>query len=242
VIRIFNDTESLSRAAATLFSEESQLAVQLHGRFDVVLCGGRTPQRMHEILAQPPFRQQIPWLQTHIFWGDERCVPLHDPRSNEKWAREELLNEVPVSSDHIHPIRCHKSPRDAAEAYESKLRKIFDGHLPQFDLIFLGLGSNGHTASLFPDTDVLEEDKRWAAEVYVKEDYLHRVTLTVPVINNAKHVVFLVSGAEKASVLHQVLEGPFTPRKLPAQLIQPTNGNITWLVDKAARYGYRHNQ
>jgi 6-phosphogluconolactonase len=237
VIRIFADAESLSRAAAAIFLEESKLAVQRHRRFDVVLCGGRTPQRTHEILARPPFQQQVPWAQTHVFWGDERCVPPDDPRSNEKWAREELLNHVPIPPEQIHPIRCQKSPRDAAQAYESALRKIFAGQLRQFDLIFLGLGTNGHTASLFPDTTVLEERSRWVAEVYVKEQDMYRVTLTVPIINNAKHIVFLVSGAEKAEVLHEVLEGPFTPHTLPAQLIQPTNGTITWLVDKAARSG-----
>jgi len=243
MIRIYDDYEAMSEAAAQLFVEQATRAVRERGwesegaRFTVALSGGHTPQRTYELLAQPPLsdrnpRQEVPWQQVHVFWGDERCVPLDDPQSNARMTREALLDHVPIPDAQVHPIRCAQDPEQAAEDYAADLR----AHLgPQhFDLIFLGLGENGHTASLFPGTDVLEEQSRWTRAVYVAEQDMWRVTLTAPLINEAAVIAFLVTGASKAEVVHRVLEGPYQPKHLPAQLIQPVNGIVYYLFDAEA--------
>jgi len=234
VIQVYPDLESLSRAAAGLFVQQAQQAVQAHDRFSVALSGGHTPRRTYELLAQYPFRARVPWAKVHIFWGDERCVPPDDPRSNARMARRALLDYVPIPQKQIYPIHCAGDSQQAAERYEELLRAFFQGQPPRFDLVFLGLGENGHAASLFPDTPVLDEQERWAAEVYVAEQGLHRVTLTAPLINQAAVVAFLVAGAAKARVLHEVLEGPQNPHRLPAQLIRPLNGELLWFLDGEA--------
>lgn len=234
MIWVYADLESLSRAAAGFFVQQARQAVQAHGRFSVAISGGHTPQHTYELLAQQPFRDRVPWAQAHVFWGDERCVPPDDPRSNERMARRALLDHVPIPPAQIHPIPCTQAPRQAAEEYEALLRDFFAGRPPSFDLALLGLGENGHTASLFPGTPVLEERERWVAEVHVAEQDVYRVTLTAPLINQAAVVAFLVAGAAKAQVLHEVLEGPSDPHRLPAQLIQPTSGELHWLVDQEA--------
>jgi 6-phosphogluconolactonase len=234
MIQVYPDPESLSRAAAEMFAQKAAQAMQAQGRFSVGLSGGHTPKRAYEMLAQPPLRDQTPWAQTHIFWGDERCVPADDPRSNERMARLALLDHVPVPLAQIHPMRCTQAPGIAARQYEALLRSYFSSQPPRFDLILLGLGENGHTASLFPDTPALDEQKRWVADVYVAEQELDRITLTASLINQAATVAFLVTGAAKAEVLRQVLKGPWNPHHLPAQLIRPAKGELRWLVDEAA--------
>jgi 6-phosphogluconolactonase len=234
MIRVYADLEKLSQAAAELFVGQARSAVQAQGRFAVALSGGHTPERTYQLLASPPLRGQVPWQETHIFWGDERCVPRQDPLSNEYMARHALLDHVPVPPAHVHPMPCVTTPRECAQRYEALLRSFFAGRSCRFDLIFLGLGENGHTASLFPGTPVLDERERWAAEVYVAEQDLYRVTLTAPLINHAALVAFLVTGAGKAQVLHEVIEGPSDPHRLPAQLIKPTSGELLWLVDEEA--------
>jgi 6-phosphogluconolactonase len=170
----------------------------------------------------------------HVFWGDERCVPPDDERSNFRMAREALLRYVPLPAGNIHPMHGELPPAEGAMQYETELRTFFGTEAPVFDLILLGLGDNAHTASLFPHTPVLAEDKRWAAEVYIPELDMNRITLTVPLINQARQVIFLVSGANKASALHSVLEGAYQPQDFPAQLIHPVERHPVWLVDKAA--------
>lgn len=234
MIRVYPDMEALSRAAAELFAVEARRAEAERGRFAVLLAGGETPRRCYEILAEAPLRDRIPWGTVHVFWGDERCVPGDDPRSNAAMARRTLLDRVPVPATQIHPIPCGSFPREAAAAYEELLRAFFGGGPPRFDLVFLGLGENGHTASLFPGTAALEERERWVAEVYVAEEGLQRVTLTAPAINQAALVAFLAAGEGKAAVLREVLEGNTDLRLLPARLIRPAHGKILWLVDRAA--------
>lgn len=234
MISIYPDYETLSQAAARLFLERAIRASEAGTYFSVALSGGSTPRRTYELLAEPPFRDQVPWNLVQVFWGDERCVPLDDPRSNAHMTFQTLLNKVPVPSEQIHPISCARNPERSAQEYETLLKGFFADQPPRFDLIFLGLGVNGHTASLFPGTQVLKEVKRWAAEVYVPEQNLYRVTLTAPVINKAAAVVFLVAGSEKAQVLYEVREGPFEPERLPAQLIKPEEGELLWLVDREA--------
>jgi 6-phosphogluconolactonase len=232
MIQVFPDLEAVSRAAAELVVKEIREAVKDHGQFILVLSGGHTPRRLYELLSGDPFRDQISWDRVHVFWGDERCVPPDDPRSNERMAREALLNHVPIPHLQIHSVHCTRRVREATVEYEALLRSFFKDRVPRFDFVLLGLGEDGHTASLFPNTHVLDEHERWVAEVYPAKQDLYRITLTTPIINQAAMVAFLVSGASKARILHEVLEGPFEPSRLPAQLIRPTSGKLLWLVDE----------
>ncbi len=234
MIQVYPDLESLSRAAAALLVDQANLAVAARGRFSVALSGGATPRRTYELLAAPPLKDQAPWDRVHVFWGDERCVPPDDPRSNARMAKEAWLDRVPIPPGQIHPLNCADDPAAAARQYEAKLREFFAGQPPRLDLVLLGLGPDGHTASLFPGTPVLEEQERWAAAVYVAEGDLYRVTLTAPLINQAARVAFLVAGGAKAEVLREVLHGPRDPARLPAQLIRPQNGELLWLADRQA--------
>ena len=234
MIEVYPDLESLSRAAAALLVRQANLAVAARGRFSVALAGGATPRRTYELLAAPPLTDQAPWDRVHVFWGDERCVPGNDSRSNARLAKEAWLDHVPIPGNQIHPMNCAADPAAAARQYEAQLREFFAGQPPRLDLILLGLGEDGHTASLFPGTAVLKEGERWAAAVYLAEADLYRVTLTAPLINQAALVAFLVAGQSKAGVLREVLHGPSDPERLPAQLIRPQNGELVWLTDLAA--------
>jgi 6-phosphogluconolactonase len=234
MIRTYKDLEAISRAAAEIFVEEAADAVSARGRFAVALSGGETPRRLYNLLAESPIRENIEWKAVHVFWGDERCVPDDDPRSNARMARLSLLDHVPLPSENIHPITCDRPPQEAAVQYEAEIRTFFGTDAPAFDLVLLGLGDNAHTASIFPHTPVLDEKDRWVAEVYVPEQDMHRITLTAPVINQARQVLFLVSGPGKAGALQQVLQGPFRPYDFPAQLIRTKAGQTLWLVDRDA--------
>ena len=234
MMEIYPDLATLSDAAAQFFADQAERAVAARGRFSVALSGGSTPRRTYELLARPPFGERVLWAKVHVFWGDERCVPADDPRSNYLMARQALLDHVPIPAEQIHPIPCSQEPHAEAECYEILLRRFFGERPPQFDVVLLGLGENGHTASLFPGTPVLEERQHWVADVYLAEQDLFRITLTAPLLNQAAVVVFLVAGAGKAAVLREVLEGPHDPIRLPAQLIRPKDGKVRWLVDQAA--------
>jgi len=236
LIRVFNDLEGISQAAARIFSKAAAQAIAARGRFSVALSGGITPRRLHEILTAQPYLGQIRWNNVHIFWGYDRCVPADDPRSNFQMARETLLDRVPLPAENIHPIRGDLPPAEAANQYEYDLQEFFGENNPIFDLILLGLGRNAHTASLFPHTPVLTETQHWTADVYIAELKMYRVTLTLSLINRADQVVFLVSGTDKAAALQNVLEGAYLPQEYPAQLIQPNGEHPLWLVDKSAGY------
>jgi 6-phosphogluconolactonase len=234
MIQVCNDPESLSEAAARLFVKRSRHAIQIQNRFSVALAGGHTPEHTYQILSQPPFRDQVPWAKVHVFWGDECCVPLDDPRSNAHMAHQALLDRVPIPPDQIHPIRYVQNPQQAAKEYESLLRDFFAGGSPCIDLVLLGLGENGHTASIFSSTPAVDEKERWVLAVFVAEQSMWRITMTPPLINQAAMVTFLVTGTVKAQALQRVLDGPFEPRDLPAQLIRPTSGGLDWIVDEEA--------
>ena len=231
-LEIFDDLEGLSRAGAALFITEAKRAVEVSGRFTVALAGGSTPRRTYELLAEPPLREKVAWAPVHIFWGDERCVPLDDPRSNEHMARLALLDRVPIPSDHIHPIACLSDPAKSATDYETALHEAFPGGTARFDLIFLGLGEDGHTASLIPGDPALGEHERWTAAVVSKDP--GRVTLTYTVLNQGSIVAFLVSGATKSDALRQVLEDTNAADSLPAARVRPVNGILRFLVDAPA--------
>jgi 6-phosphogluconolactonase len=234
MLRRFADKEALSRAAAELFAEQAQAAVADHGRFVVLLAGGDTPRRTYERLASEQFRTRIPWGQVHFFWGDERCLPAGDPERNESMARAALLDSVPLHPEQVHPIRCDQSPERAAAAYASELQAFFGTQPLCFDLVLLGMGTDGHTASLLPGSASLAEQERWTAVTRRPEESFSRVTLTAPLLNRAALVVFLVTGRNKAGVLRAVLEASSPQPVVPAQLIRPLNGDLHWFVDREA--------
>lgn len=233
MVAVYAGIESLCHAAAELFAHEALQAVASRGRFVVLLSGGNTPRRTYQLLATSPLKDQVPWHAVHVFWVDERYVPSEDQRSNALMARQELLDHVPIPAAQIHPIPYNCSAHESAVEYETILRTFFAGGPPRFDIVFLGLGENGHTASLFPGTPVLKERQRWVSEVYPAGEGVHRLTLTASVINQAKCVAFLVSGADKATILREVLEGSPNPHRVPAGLISPA-GRLLWLVDRDA--------
>lgn len=276
------DAERLASAVAAFVAKEARRSIEAHGRFAVALAGGTTPKRAYELLSLPPLVTLVPWEGVHLFWTDERCVGSDDPRSNERMAREAFLDRVPIPPDQVHPMRCgagggqdgveggltaEQAARRSADEYESLLRRLFaeaDGvgafGLPYaegpagaaLDLVVLGLGADGHTASLFPGSQALTDGGRWAAPVFVRtaaadraagadaagagaagED-LWRVTLTAPFINMAASVLFVVSGPAKAPIVTEVLEGPIDAGRLPAQLIRPRTGMVRWYLDEAS--------
>jgi polyphosphate glucokinase len=230
---------ALFRAAAAEIVDQAVDAVMKRGSFRVALSGGSTPRGLFSLLATDPnLRERMPWGQIQFFWTDERHVPPFHPDSNFRMADETLLSVVPVPSANVHPIPGESAhAHEAAASYESELRAFFDlrrEQLPRFDLIMLGLGAEGHTASLFPGTHALDESEHLVVASWVGKLDADRITLTARVLNNAASVLFLVSGAEKALALKAVLEGPYEPHQLPAQLVNPSNGRLVWLFDQAA--------
>ncbi|MCA1646214.1 MAG: 6-phosphogluconolactonase [Chloroflexi bacterium] len=236
---ILESTAALHQAAAAEFFLQSLAAVNATGRFMVALSGGSTPRGLFELLATDPrWRAEVPWDRTHFCWGDERHVPPDHADSNFKMANEALLSLVPVPAANIHRIHGEAaSAAAAASDYEAELRATFqvaEGRLPRFDLIMLGLGPEGHTASLFPGTRALRETQHLTVSNWIGKLCADRITLTPPVLNNAACVMFLVTGDDKATVLKAILEGPYEPEQVPAQLINPARGRLVWLLDRAA--------
>ena len=236
-IRIVPDSQALFRAAADEFVKAAQESVQANGRFTVALSGGSTPKGLYSLLASDPdLRARVPWEQTHFFWGDERHVGPEDADSNFRMAREAMLSSVPAA--HVYRIKGEiPDAAKAAHEYAQELRAFFKltgGELPRFDLVLLGMGPEGHTASLFPGAQAVGEKHRLVVANWVGKFFTDRITVTVPAINNAARVMFLVQGDDKALALKGVLEGPFEPSQLPAQAIQPASGKLLWLLDPAA--------
>ena len=233
------DSSALARRAARYFVEGAAQAVAARGRARIAISGGGTPKAAFELLADPtqPFRTAMPWDKLDLFWVDERCVPPDDPDSNYRMTREAMLDHVPLAPAQIHRIEGELAPDVAASRYESELRASFrleGAEWPRFDLIALGMGPDGHTASLFPHTAALHEMSRLAVANHVQNKDAWRVTLTRPVINQGASVFFLIAGADKAQILHEVFFGPHDPERLPSQLIAPASGILTLLLDKAA--------
>ncbi len=235
-VRIFEDLEALSEAAALLVVESCRQAVADRGRALVALSGGTTPTRLYDLLAQTPFTEQVDWPHVHIFWADERCVPPEDLESNFRQAKDALLSLVPLPGPNVHRVQSEMEPEEAAAAYALTLKLFASPPLdwPRFDIVLLGMGEDGHTASLFPGSPV---DMQGAAAA-VTADYrgrpARRVTLTPQVFNSARRVVFLAAGESKSATLASVLNGDFRPALLPAQRIHPSDGQLIWMVDQAA--------
>ncbi|HEV7365280.1 MAG TPA: 6-phosphogluconolactonase [Gemmatimonadales bacterium] len=232
MIEIFPTPETLADAVARHIVVRADGAIATAGRFTLALAGGSTPRDAYARLATDDFARWVEWERVHVLWGDERCVPPDDPRSNYRMAKEALLDRVPIPAQQIHRIRGEDPPEKAAAEYERELRALLDGE--GLDLALLGLGEDGHTASLFPGQPAVHATERWVVAVPAPPGNLWRVTLTPAVLGLAKHVTFVVSGASKSLRLAQVLQGPFTPDLLPAQAIRPRQGVLTWMVDQAA--------
>ena len=227
----------LTESTARLFAARAAEAVSARGRFAVALSGGKTPVSLYTLLAKAPFVSQIPWARVHLFWGDERCVSPDHEESNYRLVREILIDHVPVPAANVHRMPGEMDPVEAAARYEGELRVFFAPHgeaLPVFDFILLGLGEDGHTASLFPGTRAIRESSRWVVGHHVDAHKGWRITLTPPVINAARTVVFIAAGAGKAAVLKEILEGPFRPDTLPAQIVRPAGGTLLWMLDREA--------
>ncbi|HKN82787.1 MAG TPA: 6-phosphogluconolactonase [Pyrinomonadaceae bacterium] len=234
MLQIFSDSKELARGAAEHFVARSNKAVERRGLFTVALSGGSTPKLLYQLLADPsePFRDQVSWPSVHFFWSDERHVPPDHADSNYRMANEALLSHVPISQNNVHRILSENpDAAAAAEAYETTLWALAESGLPRLDLILLGLGPDGHTASIFPGSEVLHETKRLVAAPWVEKQKTYRITMTLPLLNNGASVVFLVSGKEKAEIVKAVLEGP---KQYPAQEIKPTDGDLIWMLDEEA--------
>ena len=234
-VLVYDNPEQLAEAAALRFINSAQASITLQGLFSVAVAGGNTPKRVYELLASEPYRSRTKWSSVHIFFGDERCVPPDHPDSNYRMVKESLLSHVPIPPVNVHRMRGEDDPALSARLYEEELHAFFGAVAwPRFDLVLLGMGEDGHTASLFPGTAALRENRAWVVANWVEQLKTFRLTLTAPAIYHAAHIVFLVTGEGKARRLHEVLSGPRDPERLPAQLIRPIAGSLEWLVDKAA--------
>jgi 6-phosphogluconolactonase len=255
-LHIFKNTDELSKTVASWMIDHINKTLQQQDRFTLVLSGGNTPKKLHELLSSENYRNKIDWSKLHIFWGDERFVPFNDERNNAKMGFDTLLNHVPVPKEQIHVMQTENiTPEDSANAYEEILKRYFQSAVGSkqwavgqndkrqtindkqktFDLVFLGMGDDGHTLSLFPGkTEVIHETKKWCTFLWLESQNMHRITLTHPVVNHALAVAFLVTGYNKAKALHQVLKGDYNPDLYPSQIIKPLNHELHWFVDKEA--------
>jgi len=234
IIQTYPTPDDLARAATELFVTLAQESIRDHGHFSVALAGGSTPRAMYQNLATIEFAQQVNWERVHVFWGDERCVPPDSEDSNYRMAHDAFLKVVAIPSENIHRIHGEAKPHQAAQDYQTAMRKFFAPKPTRFDLIFLGMGDDGHTASICPGTPAVHEDEKLVMAQYVEKLGSWRITFTPALINAAANVAFLVSGEKKAYRLRQVIVGRYQPNELPAQIIRPAVGKLRWLLDEAA--------
>lgn len=242
MVKTLADPVSLTEAAAQHFVDCAQQAIEARGRFSVALSGGSTPRMLYRRLAQPDVADRIDWTLVHVFWGDERAVSPDHEDSNYRMAYDALLDHVPIPARNIHRISGEMAPTAAASEYEASLRQFFamgrkSGSGPlraRFDLVLLGMGEDGHTASLFPGAAAITESRHWVVAYMVETLGVWRISLSPLAINAARQVTFLVSGQAKAKRLRQVLYGPHQPHNLPSQVVSPDDGRLMWLVDEAA--------
>lgn len=233
-LEIFETVSALNKAAAEFMIAIARKSIAERGRFVISLSGGQTPKHLYALLADPLFSSLIDWENTYVFWGDERCVPLEDERNNAYEANQILLHKVAIPASNVYAIPVNLSPVNAAQEYEQTLRDFFGVEPMLFDLILLGLGKNGHTASLFPGTTLVKEQKEGIREVYVAEENMFRISMTAPLINHARHICFLVTGEDKASIVKEVLSISLQGFNYPAQLIKQSDGELYWFLDQAA--------
>lgn len=234
-VEVWHDLKDLSARAAELFIATARESIAVEGDFTVALSGGSTPRALYARLAREAPDEHADWARTHVFWSDERCVPPDDEQSNYRMARETLLDQVALPPEQVHRMRGEDEPASAAAAYAAELGPHLAARGGRFSLILLGLGDEGHTASLFPHSPALDETKRLVAAPFVEKLKAHRLTLTFRVINNAAKTIFLVSGEAKAAALHAVLETDADPHDWPARMVRPAgDGQLIWLLDRDA--------
>jgi 6-phosphogluconolactonase len=243
-IVVLENGEAVARAAAERIVALARAAAGAGRAFSIALSGGSTPRTLFTLLAREPFRPAIAWDAVEVFWGDERCVPPTHADSNYRMAKETLLDAVPIPPERVHRMAGDTGDHAAAAAaYEAEIARVLGGtpggSPPTFDVVLLGMGPDGHTASLFPYTTALGERRRWVVANHVPKFGADRITLTWPILNRAAHVFFLVAGADKTAVLREVLEGPLEVERLPSQGIRPEAGRLVWLCDRAAAAGLR---
>ena len=234
-VAVSHDAPSANTMAADIIVGLARQAVSDGRSFTIALSGGSTPKKLFELLASPEWRSKVPWDKIDFFWGDERYVPITDPSSNFRMTQEAMLSKVAIPPNHIHRWMTEKPAEEAAKLQDEEIRRVVKsdpGGLPQFDLVLLGLGTNGHTASLFPYQPALHEKSKLAFTEYIDEVKMQRLSFSVPLINAANQIVFLALGADKATVVREIVAGPFDPERLPAQLIRPTHGKLTWILDQ----------
>jgi 6-phosphogluconolactonase len=237
-LHVFKDGEALSNGAAKFIADHISATLKTKARYTIALSGGSTPKRLHQILAQSPYREQIDWSKLHIFWGDERAVPFEDDRNNAKMAYDTLLNFVPVPASQIHVMRTDIGLVESAAEYEKILHQYFDKEATSLDLVLLGMGDDGHTLSLFPGQPVIHEEKLWATAFWLQAQDMYRITLTKTIVNRSACVAFLTAGTAKAHALKEVLKGAPNPDLYPSQVIKPV-GELHWFVDEAAAAGLK---
>jgi 6-phosphogluconolactonase len=234
-VLVFDTPEQVAQAAAERFVDYSIASIHEHGSFAVALAGGSTPRRAYELLGTDEFKDRVDWLRVHLFFGDERMVPPDSPESNYRMVNDALISRVRLPPENVHRINGETAPQASAESYDAELKRFFGAtDWPRFDLVFLGMGDDGHTASLFPGTDALKENAKWVIVTTHPRSGQARITLTLPVINHAARVIFLVTGEKKAAPLARVLHGDAANDEMPAQKIRPVNGILEWLVDRSA--------
>jgi len=236
-LEVFKDADHLCLGLAEWITSLIEDTLRHKDRFGLVLSGGNTPKKLNQLLASSPFKERIDWKKIHVFWGDERAVPFTDDRNNARMAFETLLNHVNVLPGQIHIMDTSLAPEIAAVSYEKILHEYFKTNIlpvQSFDLVLLGMGDDGHTLSLFPYEPVIHEENFWVSSYFLKAQQMHRITLTKNIVNHANHIVFMISGREKAPALHEVLEGEKNPERYPAQNIVPTQGELYFFTDEAA--------
>jgi 6-phosphogluconolactonase len=235
-LRIFKEYDELSTAAAEIFTQAATNAIESRGRFLVALSGGSTPSGLYRLLTTEPYRDQVDWKKSFVFWGDERCVPPDDEGSNYFQANEIFLSQVPIPRENIQRIKGELIPYEASKAYAQTLKEYANSEFdwPRFDLVLLGMGEDGHTASLFPNSQVDFTSPTLAVTAEYQGRPANRVTLTPAVFNSARKILFLVTGPKKATILSYVLGSESTLEQYPVQRIQPTEGQVTWLIDETA--------
>lgn len=233
-LHIFDDKEIMSEQLASWIVNLILDTFKEQNSFTLVLSGGETPKLLFRKLASDQYKNKIDWKRIHLFWGDERAVPFNDDRNNAKMAYDILIDHIDIPDKQVHIMRTDIEPNFAANEYGKILHRYFDHTPNSFDLVLLGMGDDGHTLSLFPGSTIIEEHTHWVTSVYNLEQKMYRVTLMPVIVNKATNIAFMVDGDRKAKTLAKVLEGDYQPQKLPAQVINPTNGQLHWFLDKAA--------
>lgn len=229
---VFKNKEEISRAAAEIFITKAAEKAEKRKPFSVSLSGGSTPKALFELLATPEYAERINWRWVHLFWGDERCVPSTHHDSNYRMVEQALLKKIEIPATNVHRVRTELDPKLAAAEYRAELNLFFGQKQPAFDLFFLGMGDDGHTASIFPGTRAVHMARKRVAEIYVKKLKAWRITMAAPVINRAKTVIFLVAGSSKAKALKEVWHGEYNPDVYPAQLLRAAEGDVVWYLDE----------